>query len=124
MRYPILQRIARELCDIPLCGEHPGNPNHDYFPKTISIEMGGVLRCKWEAYRDANGRSIESIPVSSVLKSTESTAIAGQIGGVVQYKPEVYCSIGPFFSQTFRAPPNIAAKILEHPAKKFGLPGC
>ena len=58
--------------------------------------MGGVLRCKWEAYRDANGRSTEVFPFpeSSVAPralqykleaygNTNWRCIATQIGGVV-----------------------------------------
>ena len=50
--------------------------------------MGGLLQYKWEAYCDTNGRSTDSIPLSSERMGTKSTAI--QIGGVLQYKLEVY----------------------------------
>ena len=48
--------------------------NHQKFPTSTAIQMGGVLQYKWEAYWD---------------RDTKSTAI--QIGGVLQYKLEVYC---------------------------------
>ena len=70
-------------------GEHPGDHNHQDFPKCVAIQMGGVLRYKWEANCDTNGRSTESVSLSSELRGTESTAI--QIGGVLQYKLEAYC---------------------------------
>ena len=69
-------------------GEHPGDHNHQDFPKTTAIQMGSVLQYKWEAYCDTNGRSTDSISLSSEGRVTESTAI--QIGGVLQYKLEVY----------------------------------
>ena len=42
-------------------GKHPGDHNHQDFPKSIAIRMGGVLQYKWEAYCNTNGRSTESI---------------------------------------------------------------
>ena len=70
-------------------GEHSGDHNHQDFPKSTAIQMGGVLRYKWEAYCDTNGRSTDSISFSSKRRGTKSTAI--QIGGVLQYKWEAYC---------------------------------
>ena len=70
-------------------GEHSGDHNHQDFPKSIAIQMGGVLQYKWEAYCDTNGRSTDSISLSSERRGTRSTAV--QIGGVLQYKWEVYC---------------------------------
>ena len=58
------------------------------FPRSAAIQMGGVLQYKWEAYCDTNGRSTDSISLSSERRGSESTAI--QIGGVLQYKLEVY----------------------------------
>ena len=48
----------------------------------------GVLQYKWDAYCDTNGRSTNSIFLSSERRDTESTAI--QIGGVLQYRLAVY----------------------------------
>ena len=48
-----------------------------------------VLRYKWEAHCDTNGRSTDNIPLASERRGTKSTAV--QIGGVLQYKWEVYC---------------------------------
>ena len=70
-------------------GEHSGDHNHQDFPKSTAIQMGGVLRYKWEAYCDTNGRSTDSISLSSKRRGTKSTAV--QIGGVLQYKWEAYC---------------------------------
>ena len=53
--------------------------------------MGGVLQYRWEAYCDINGRSTDSMSLSSEHRGTGSTAI--QIGGVLQYKLEVYLNI-------------------------------
>ena len=51
--------------------------------KSIAIQTGGVLlRYKSEAYCDTNGRSTDSISLSSERRGTESTAI--QIGGVLR----------------------------------------
>ena len=52
------------------------------------MQMGGKLQCKWEAYCDTNGRSIECISFSLRAQGTESTAI--QIGGVLRYKLGMY----------------------------------
>ena len=46
-------------------------------------DTNGRRIARWEAYRDTNGRSADSISLSSGLRSTESTAI--QTGGVLQY---------------------------------------
>ena len=70
-------------------GEHPGYHDYQDFPKTTAIRIGGILQYKWEAYCDTNGRSTDSVSLSSGRRGTESTAI--EIGGVLQYKLEVYC---------------------------------
>ena len=70
-------------------GERSGDHNHQDFPKSIAIQMGGVLQYKWEVYCDTNGRSTDNISLSSERRGTKSTAV--QIGGVLQYKWEVYC---------------------------------
>ena len=69
-------------------GEHPGDHNHQDFPKSAAIQMGGVLQYKWEACCDTNGKSTDSISLSLENRGTGSTAI--QMGGVLQYKWEVY----------------------------------
>ena len=56
-------------------GEHPVDHNHQDFPKSTAVRVGGVL-------------TVRPFPQSV---STESTAI--QIGGVLQYKLEVYIAI-------------------------------
>ena len=70
-------------------GEHPGDHNHQDFPTSIALQMGGEVRYKWEAYCDTNGRSTDTISLSSERRGTESTAI--QIGGVLQCELEAYC---------------------------------
>ena len=70
-------------------GEHPGDHNHQDFPKSTVMQMGGVLQYKWEARCDTNGRSTDSVSISLAPRGTKSTAIL--IGGVLQYKWEVYC---------------------------------
>ena len=49
--------------------------------RRIAIQMGGVLRYKWEEYWQYS--------LSSERRGTKSTAV--QMGGVLQYKWEVYC---------------------------------
>ena len=71
----------------PFLGEHSGDHNHQDFPKSTAIQMGGVLRYKWEAYCDTNGRSTDSISLSSKCRGIKTV----QIGGVLQYKLEAYC---------------------------------
>ena len=92
-QYATLRTGNREILSFPnrnnFNGEHPSDRNHQDFPKSTAIQMGGVLQYKWEAYCDTNGRSTDSIPLSSELRVTRSTPI--QIGGVLQYKLEVYC---------------------------------
>ena len=63
--------------------EHPGDHNHQDFPRSTAIQMGDVLQYKWEAYCDTNGRSTDSVSLSSERRGTKSTAI--QMGGVLQY---------------------------------------
>ena len=43
------------VCGWNKSGEHPGDHNHQDFPKSTAIQMGGVLRYKWEEYCDTNG---------------------------------------------------------------------
>ena len=71
-------------------GEHSGDHNHQDFPQSIAMQMGGVLQYKWEAYCDTNERPTDGISLSPQHRGTKSTAI--QIGGVLQYKLEVYCN--------------------------------
>ena len=70
-------------------GDHSGDHNHQDFPKSTAVQMGGVLQYKWEAYCNTNGGSTDSISLSSERRGTKSTAV--QIGGVLQYKWEAYC---------------------------------
>ena len=46
-------------------------------------------RCTWEVHPDTNARSTESSSLCSGLRGSEITEL--QIGGVLQYKLEVYC---------------------------------
>ena len=69
--------------------ELSGDPNPQYFLKSIAIQMGGVLQYRWEVYCWA------SLP--SRIRREEGTAI--QMGGVLPYKLEVYCTT---FSETSR----------------------
>ena len=72
-------------------GEDPGDHNHQDFPKSTAIEIGGVLQYKWEAHWDTNGGSADSISLSSehrapkVLQYTNWRRIAIQTGGVLRY---------------------------------------
>ena len=62
------------------------------FPKALRSKWG-VLQYKWGAYCDTNGRSTDSISLSSERRGTRSPAI--QIGGVLQYRLEAsYRAIG------------------------------
>ena len=70
------------LCSLPNFRNCPVAPTPSTFSK--------VLRYKWEAYCNTNGRSTDSVSLSSERRGTGSTAI--QIGGVLQYKLEVYCN--------------------------------
>ena len=69
-------------------GEHPGDHNHQDFPRSAAIQMGGVLQYKREACCDTNGRRGDGISLSSERRDTKSTAI--HIGGVLQYKLEAH----------------------------------
>ena len=62
-------------------GNIPVTTTSNIFPK--------VLRYEWEAYCDTNGRSTESLSLSSERRGPKSTAI--QNGGVLTYKLEAYC---------------------------------
>ena len=62
-------------------GEHAGDHNHQDCPKSTAIQVGGVLQYKLESYCDTNGRSTDSISLSSERTGTKSTSI--QIGGVL-----------------------------------------
>ena len=68
-RWPPPPRFSQKYCDTN--------------GRRIAIQMGGVLRYKWEPYCDTNGRSTDNISLSLERRSTGSTAI--QIGGVLQY---------------------------------------
>ena len=81
------QMLAAWGSAVPLSsGEHPGDHNHQEFPKSTAIQMGDVLQHKWEAYCATNGRSNDSISLSSERGGTESTAI--QIGDALQLGTE------------------------------------
>ena len=62
-------------------GEHSGDHNQGV-PKSTAIHMGGVLRYKWEAYCDTNGRSTE------VFLFPESSGAPKAL----QCKLEAYCN--------------------------------
>ena len=90
------QADSHEALEFPIranhpIGEHPGDHNHQDFPRSIAIQMGGVLRCKWEAYCDTNGRRT-AVQMGGVLNYVpflraqwHRKRIAIQIGGVLQY---------------------------------------
>ena len=61
--------------------EQSGDHNHQDFPKSTAIQMGGVLRYKWEAYCDTNGRSTDSISLTLEPRGTKA----------LRYKWEAYC---------------------------------
>ena len=62
------------------------------YGKSTAVHMGGVLRYKWEAYRDTNGGSIlkvfpflQSAAVPKALQYKYKVHLAIHIGGVSQY---------------------------------------
>ena len=74
-------------------GEHSCDPNHQHFPKRMAIQMGSILRHKWEEYCDTKGRSTESPSFSSQLVghrrycNTNRRRIAMQVGGAFSVIP-------------------------------------
>ena len=72
-----------------MLGNIPVTTTTKIFPKVLRYKWEVLQLYKWEAYCDTNGRSTDSISLSSERRGTKSTAI--QIGGVLQYKWEVYC---------------------------------
>ena len=74
--------MRRTAKNSEICGEPPGDHNHQDFLKSIAVQMGGVLRYKWEAYCDADGRSTEVFPFN------ESSVAPNAL----QYKLEAYCN--------------------------------
>ena len=58
-----------------------GDPNPQYFSKSITVQMGGVLPYKWEAYCSTNGRRIAGFPF---LRSLEARKVR-------RYKWGAYC---------------------------------
>ena len=68
--------------DSAITGEHPNDHNHQDFPKSTAIQVGGVLQYKWEAYCDTNGRSTDSISLFFQSVGTPKG---------LQYKLEAYC---------------------------------
>ena len=78
--------------------ELSSTPNPWYFLKSIKVspvQMGGVLRYKWEAHCGANRRCIQyycGVSLSSRLGSQRGTALQMEGGGgVLRCKLEVYC---------------------------------
>ena len=71
-------------------GERSGDHNHQDFPKSIAIQMGGVLRYKWEAYCDTNGRrtAIQMGGVLTVFPFPQSVGAPKAL----RYKLEAYCN--------------------------------
>ena len=61
------------------------------FPKIQRYKREAYCINKWEAYCETNRRSTDSFSLSSERRGTGRTAM--QIGGVLQYKLEVYCNI-------------------------------
>ena len=51
-------------------GDDPDDPNHPRFPKSRSIEMGGIWRCQWEAYRNTKDAAF-LLTVGSFLLTVE-----------------------------------------------------
>ena len=58
-----------------------GNPNPQYYSKSTTVQMGGVLPYKWEAYCSTNGRRIAGFPF---LRSLEARKVR-------RYKWGAYC---------------------------------
>ena len=58
-----------------------GDPNPQYFPKSIAVQMGGVLPYKWEAYCSTNGRCTVGFPFIQGLGARD----------VQRYKWGAYC---------------------------------
>ena len=64
-----------------LIQKRSGDPNPQYFSKSIAVQMGGVLPYKWEAYCSTNGRRIAGFPF---LRSLEARKVR-------RYKWGAYC---------------------------------
>ena len=58
-----------------------GDPNPQYFSKSIAVQMGGVLPYKWEAYCSTNGRRIAGFPFLRSLEARKAR----------RYKWGAYC---------------------------------
>ena len=58
-----------------------GDPNPQYFSKSIAVQMGGVLPYKWEAYCSTNGRRIAGFPFLRSLEARKAR----------RYKWGTYC---------------------------------
>ena len=63
-------------------GEHSGDHNHQDFPKSTAIQMGGVLQYKGEAYCDTNGGVLTVFPFPQSVGAPKA----------LQYKLEAYCN--------------------------------
>ena len=63
-----------------LVGEHSRDHNHQDFPQSIAIQMGGVLQYKWEACCDTKGESTDSISLPQSVGAPKA----------LRYKLEAY----------------------------------
>ena len=88
-----------------LVGEHPADHKpprrrrSKFFPKALRYKWEAYCNTNGGAYCDTNGGRTDSVSLSSERRGTKTTAI--QIGGVLQYKLEVYCDT--FLRGTLRA---------------------
>ena len=80
------QILRREFYEHPdFSQELSGDPNPQYFLKSIAVQIRGVLQYKWEVYC--------WVSLSSKFRSKQGTTI--QMERVLPYKLEVYCSTFP-----------------------------
>ena len=76
----VLEKLIRNFPDPPATG---------IFSKVLLVQMGGVLRYKWEAYCGTNWRCIAAFPFLQGLEASEAQRY--KWGGLLRYKLEVYC---------------------------------
>ena len=50
----------------------PEPPTPGIFSKVMPVQMGGVLRCKWEAYCGTNGRCTAAFPYLQGLEASKA----------------------------------------------------
>ena len=66
----------------------PEPPSSGIFSKVSQVQMGGVLRYKWDAYCSAYWRCTAAFPFLQSLEASEAQRY--KWGGILRYKLEVY----------------------------------